>query len=113
VSIKFPKQDEIQNIVTISGKAEDVDEAKDHVLNLTEEYLEDMAEQYLPPRAFTSSENNHAEKGAKGFHVKGGPWEAPDTNNTEEFPSMGLPAATSVSPASVGGDERSGPWGSR
>lgn len=39
VSIKFPKPGEDEKIVTIVGKEEDVDEAKDHILNLAEEYV--------------------------------------------------------------------------
>jgi predicted RNA-binding protein YlqC (UPF0109 family) len=109
VSVKFPKPgDADQKLVSISGSQENVDAAKDHILNLEEEYLEDCADQYLPPRAVQHSEGKKG-NGPSGFQVKGGPWEAPsapDTNDTEEFPSMGLPEAS-------GEDGSAAPWGPR
>jgi hypothetical protein len=42
VDVKFPRSgDPDPNIVTISGNAEDVDAAKDHILHLEEEYVSD------------------------------------------------------------------------
>lgn len=56
-----------------------------------------MVQEYAPPRRGDSDHNasGHRGKGGSGgpaqFVVKGGPWEQtmPDTNDTEEFPSMG------------------------
>jgi transcription antitermination factor NusA-like protein len=40
VDVKFPREgDNDPNIITISGQEEDVDAAKDHILNLEEEYV--------------------------------------------------------------------------
>lgn len=40
VDVKFPREsDSDPNIITISGHADDVDAAKDHILNLEEEYV--------------------------------------------------------------------------
>lgn len=94
VDIRFPRSsDPDPNIVTISGQEEDVEAAKDHILNLEEEYLEDEGTEYLPPRLPQSSECQS--KGLSGFVVKGAPWEqvAPDTSNKEEFPLFGLPTS--------------------
>jgi len=97
VEIRFPRSsDPDPNIVTIRGQEEDVEAAKDHILNLEEEYLEDEGTEYLPPRTAQSSESES--KGSSGFVVKGAPWEqvAPDTSNKEEFPSFGLPSSDPV-----------------
>lgn len=118
VEIRFPRSSDTDpNIVTISGQDEDVEAAKDHILNLEEEYvsltirvscslltkfhfyfislqLEDEGTEYLPPRSAQSSESKGV--GGSGFVVKGAPWEqvAPDTSNKEEFPSFGLPTSS-------------------
>ena len=40
VMVKFPKEGDVeQNVVQVSGKEEDVEAAKDHILNLEEEYV--------------------------------------------------------------------------
>jgi hypothetical protein len=40
VDIRFPRSDSHNpDLVVISGLAENVDEAKDHILNLAEEYV--------------------------------------------------------------------------
>ncbi|KAI1301765.1 Vigilin [Halotydeus destructor] len=108
VSIKFPQSgDADPNLVSISGQDEDVEDAIDHILNLEAEFLEDAEEQYRAPRSMANSNSNDSPAGGKKeFVVKGAPWSAPDTNNTEEFPSFGINAS--------GGDEpSSSPWGPR
>ena len=72
--------------------------------------LDDVAENYLPPRSSNNNDSGRAGNGSQGFYVKGAPWDAgsqsaPNTEDTEEFPSMGLPSAS--------GDEPSTPWGPR
>lgn len=46
VEIRFPKQgeDENPNAITIIGSPDAVSEAKDHILNLEEEYMEDIVD---------------------------------------------------------------------
>ncbi|CAG2115876.1 unnamed protein product, partial [Medioppia subpectinata] len=118
VDIRFPRSEgQNPNLVVISGLPENVDECKDHLLNLAEEYLDDVTE-YTPP-----SRQHHSERPSRegsGFVVKGGPWEqrgqqaVPDTTDAQEFPSfvndMVGPAPTPfAAPADDG--SHSTPWG--
>ncbi|XP_022819366.1 vigilin [Spodoptera litura] len=111
VDIRFPKQGD-DSIVVITGDEDNVLDAKDHLLNLAEEYMQDVADRYTRPAApslgdfgdvlgseresvnssagSTAPSAAAAGPGAAGFVVKGGPWEqrAPDTASTQEFPTM-------------------------
>jgi hypothetical protein len=50
VDIRFPRSDsQNPDLVVISGLTENVDEAKDHILNLAKEYMDDVNEQYRCP----------------------------------------------------------------
>lgn len=44
MEIKFPREDDNPNLVTIMGAPENVEECKDHLLNLSEEYMQDITE---------------------------------------------------------------------
>lgn len=99
VDIKFPRStDTDPNIVTVIGAEENVLDARDCLLNLEEEYMQDVneaeiRESYRP--SFSRGEDDGSSLGqgggVTGFVVKGGPWEqrAPDTASTSEFPSFG------------------------
>lgn len=122
VDIKFPRSDDPDpNLVVISGQEENVIEAKDHLLNLEEEYLQDVEEQQARDKQHTfnihfetSSQNSHSrgrDHHNNGFVVQGGPWEqrAPNTASVTEFPSFGRNAEEPQSaPAPIGGA-----WGAR
>ncbi|CAH1154251.1 unnamed protein product [Phaedon cochleariae] len=131
VDIKFPRSDDPDpNLVVISGQEENVTEAKDHLLNLEEEYLQDFDEQQTRERQHTlnihfdqPSQQNPPSRGGggrgNGFVVQGGPWEqraAPNTSSVTEFPSFvgggrhdsSEAHAPREAPAPVGGA-----WGSR
>ncbi|KAK2586764.1 hypothetical protein KPH14_011792 [Odynerus spinipes] len=114
VDIKFPrKTDPDPNVVTIKGAEENVADAKDRLLNLEEEYMQDVLENEYrenlraPHHDDGGLTNN---EGESGFIVKGGPWEqqkqqnAPNTASVEEFPQFAgyshVPIATP-----------DGPWG--
>jgi len=119
VEIKFPRdneRDENPNAVTIIGSEEAVSDAKDHLLNLEEEFLQDVID--MPgPREVTNdfstvleSAMNHRTK-KEGFVVQGAPWEkknkkAPNTASHEDFPDFGLGAAPRDTPISSA-------WGQR
>ncbi|XP_015787332.1 vigilin [Tetranychus urticae] len=118
VEVKFPKENSSNpNLVTISGEPENIERAKDHLLELQDEYLDDVVEQYRPPSKKIVEEDYIPRGESRGFYVKGGPWEQqqqqqqqsmPDTTNAEEFPSMlgsGGGSDASESPKSRG-------WGS-
>ncbi|CAH1957707.1 unnamed protein product [Acanthoscelides obtectus] len=126
VDIKFPRSDEPDpNLVVISGQEENVSDARDHLLNLEEEYLQDVEE--LQIREKTHTLNVHLEavsstSPSNGFVVPGGPWEqrgsgghtapAPDTASVTDFPAFGRGGPGS-------GDQQSaaapiaGAWGAR
>ncbi|XP_054285585.1 LOW QUALITY PROTEIN: vigilin [Macrosteles quadrilineatus] len=112
VEIKFPRSSDPEpDLVVISGAEADCEEAKDHLLNLEEEYLQDVTEtSYGRPEEtnnFFGNNNSKAGGAKEGFVVKGGPWEqqAPDTTSTEDFPSFG--GGTTHAPASASS------WGPR
>ncbi|GFR28209.1 vigilin [Trichonephila clavata] len=99
VDIRFPRSsDPDPDIVVIQGAEDDVLDVKDHLLNLEEEYLQDLREkdlmrQYTMPPSRNGTHDSEANRNDKGFVVKGAPWDkkgaAPDTTNTQEFPSFG------------------------
>ncbi|KAK7086534.1 hypothetical protein SK128_008145 [Halocaridina rubra] len=112
VEIKFPRGDDNADSVTIIGAVENVEECKDHLLNLMEEYMQDIVERedmevYMNPNKsnnlFQSDESSHHQgrDGTKqGFVVSGAPWtqEAPNMNSSEDFPSMGAPSPPVAAP---------------
>ncbi|CAL1268500.1 unnamed protein product [Larinioides sclopetarius] len=99
VDIRFPRSsDPDPDLVVIQGAEDDVLDAKDHLLNLEEEYIQDLRErdlmrQYTMPPSRNGTHENETHRNDKGFVVKGAPWDkkgaAPDTTNTQEFPSFG------------------------
>lgn len=100
VDIRFPRDtDENPDLVLISGAEEQVMDAKEHLQNLEEEYLQDLRENEMM-RQYTMAPSRHQEDQTRptqqGFVVKGGPWEqkVPDTTSSTEFPSFGAEADT-------------------
>lgn len=60
VDIKFPRaEDDNPNLVIITGHEDCVLDCKDHLLNLEEEYLQDVteAEMYRPMSAYRSDDS--------------------------------------------------------
>lgn len=95
VDIRFPREgDEDKDIIFISGAEDDIEDCKDHLLNIEEEFLQDiidneyMRELQQPP---SRAEGGRYNKGPKdqGFVVRGAPWDVPDTNSTDDFPTFG------------------------
>ncbi|XP_068630109.1 vigilin isoform X1 [Battus philenor] len=121
VDIRFPKNGD-DSVVVITGEEDNVLDAKDHLLNMAEEYLQDVVDRYQRPAAPSlgdfgdvlnndTSTPNSGPAGSTGFVVKGGPWEqrAPDTASTHEFPTMpGAPA-----PVSAPAQQAPAAWGPR
>ena len=75
--------------MTISGTDYNrIYDAKDYLLNLEEEYIQDVTDneymqQYTAPSQNRGSSESKNEKQSNGFVVKGAPWEhAPDTQVT-------------------------------
>ncbi|XP_002734359.3 vigilin-like [Saccoglossus kowalevskii] len=111
VDIRFPRGNDVDpDLVTITGMEDDVLDAKDHLLNLEEEFMQDITErsmlqQYMSPPRSTSE---YREKNQpRGFVVRDAPWnKPPDTTSTQEYPSLGSVAAA---PTSGGNAPRWGP----
>ncbi|XP_016089595.1 vigilin-like [Sinocyclocheilus grahami] len=112
VDVRFPQSGAAKpNLVTVTGRPEQVDEAIDHLLNLEEEYLSDVVENeakmaYMKPSGSTASSMEEPRGPSKGFVVREAPWatgneKAPDMSSSEEFPSFGAPVTNA----------RSSPWG--
>jgi polyribonucleotide nucleotidyltransferase len=98
VEIKFPRDgDHNPNAVIIIGSEEAVESCKDHLLNLEEEYLQDVVDMPAKqPNTFTQifeeTLRGNQSNDKKGFIVQGAPWErlAPNTNSHEDFPDFGI-----------------------
>ncbi|XP_055371640.1 vigilin [Condylostylus longicornis] len=95
VDIKFPKEgDPNPNAIVIIGKEDDVENAREHILCLEEEYLQDV--NYTIQQVFDQPNTN-----SNGFVVQGAPWEqgknekptndvvAPNTQSQKDFPDFG------------------------
>lgn len=110
VDLRFPQSGAADpNLVTVTGRPELVDEAIDHLLNLEEEYLADVAENeskmaYMRPSGSASASSDEPRGPSKGFVVREAPWatdKAPDMSSAEDFPSFGAPVAAA----------KASPWG--
>lgn len=104
VDIRFPGRDApMPDLVTITGNEEDVYDCREYLLNMAEEYLQDIVErealdQYRYPK---DTANSNAEGVNVGFRVIDAPWSAPDTNSTTDFPDL----------ASASGPRSTPTWG--
>ncbi|XP_042234128.1 vigilin-like [Homarus americanus] len=110
VEIKFPRGDDDPNMVVIMGSVENVDECRDHLLNLMEEYMQEISEieemeVYIAQKPGHGGGPGNANPGGpkkheQGFVVSGAPWtqEAPNMDSSEDFPSMGAPTVTHTAP---------------
>ena len=94
VDIKFPNRESGNpDIVTVTGAEDDVMECKDHLLNLEEEYMQDvhdaeMMDQYKFNRGGDQENGDHPRQA--GFTVRNAPWSnAPDTSSMQDFPTFG------------------------
>lgn len=102
VEVKFPRGGSDPNEVTILGNEENVERCIDELLNLAEEYLQDLSdEEDIQQYTVTSSTGNRTESSPvadKGFVLEGAPWtQPPNMDSSEDFPSMGSAAAPSSS----------------
>ncbi|XP_071109075.1 vigilin-like [Haliotis cracherodii] len=106
VDIRFPRpEDGDPDIVTITGMDDNVYECQDHLLNLQEEFLQDVIDQeYIKqlqrPPSKQDGDNRGGPPDQRGFVVKDAPWDkTPDTASTEEFPAFGAVVAPKSSHA--------------
>jgi len=92
VAIRFSKD---EDIVTVTGAQDKVEECIEHILNLEEEYNQDMEEQeetrkFEVPDHRESRGRGRGKPAAAPFAVRNAPWhQSVDTSNMEDFPSLG------------------------
>ncbi|XP_052820157.1 vigilin-like [Mya arenaria] len=106
VDLRFPRGNDDKDILVISGAEDDVYECKDHLLNMEEEFLQDIIDdEYLKSLQKPSRIEPERPKRSEnpGFYTKNAPWDkddgsAPDTSSTSEFP--GATGGSAVAPKS-------------
>ncbi|XP_053378526.1 vigilin-like [Mercenaria mercenaria] len=104
VDLRFPRGNDNPDIIVISGAEDDVYDCKDHLLNIEEEFLQDVLDnEYI--QSLTQAPSRKSEEprvNDRGFAVKNAPWDsAPDTSSTAEFPSFpGASGGNAVAPNS-------------
>lgn len=113
VDIKFARKIDFDpDIVTVIGTEENVADAVDRLLNLEEEYMQDVEDNEYRENLRSAQRDERASGNNEndwGFIVKGGPWEqqqqsAPNTASVEDFPQF---AGYSHVPVTT----PDGPWG--
>ncbi|KFB44551.1 hypothetical protein ZHAS_00012431 [Anopheles sinensis] len=97
VEVNFPRmEDTDKSLVVLAGTPDNVEACRDYLLNLEEEYLQDVTAAPSAPTTFSqlmedsmSNQQQHANK--QGFVVSGAPWErkTPNTQSLEDFPDFG------------------------
>jgi predicted PilT family ATPase len=101
VDIRFPK-DKGSGVVVIQGLEENVEDAKEHLITLAEDYMQDVFErdeeiqlmrQYTRPQAMSGGQSRS--NASTGFVVRDAPWSGP---SAEEFPSLGSKNSTGAKP---------------
>jgi transcription antitermination factor NusA-like protein len=100
VDVRFPGRDsENPNLVVITGREVAVLVCRDKLLELEDEYLQDVSDrEYLNSFSKDTSDGQASSLSvnpvlSEGFAVKGAPWSAPDTNSMDDFPDLGAVAA--------------------
>lgn len=113
VDIKFPsKESGDPDIVFVSGSEENVLDCKDHLLNLQEEYMQDVTEkelmeQYRHPPSRGGDGGGPGHRDPRGFVVRNAPWSSPvpDTSSEADFPDFlavtAKPVAQTAAPAAA------------
>ncbi|XP_055631121.1 vigilin [Toxorhynchites rutilus septentrionalis] len=102
VEINFPRpEDPDQSLIVIAGNNQDnVEACRDHLLNLEEEYLQDVVtavptQQTTFTKILEDTMTSREQRPRHGFVVQGAPWQrkTPNTQSQEDFPDFGLGAA--------------------
>ncbi|XP_049542273.1 vigilin [Anopheles darlingi] len=94
VEITFPRpEDADKSLVTLAGTPDNVEACRDYLLNLEEEFLQDVSAAPTAPTTFSQimEDVSHANANKQGFIVSGAPWErkTPNTQSLEDFPDFG------------------------
>lgn len=101
VEIKFPRDNDDPDTIYITGLEDHVLDCKDHLLNLEEEYMQDMIdfEGYVDPRSHRNNDSTPVVN-QKGFFVRDAPW---SLSSTTDFPDV---REANVAPVTSNGDIR-------
>jgi polyribonucleotide nucleotidyltransferase len=114
VDIRMPgREAEDPDLVVITGREDDVYDCRDHLLNLEEEYVQDIVEtpSYSGANQGYSDSRGQSQGGSggaqmsKGFIVRDAPWSQSYTYSDENFPDLGAAApsaSTSAAPTISG-----------
>uniref|UniRef100_A0A182T6J2 K Homology domain-containing protein n=1 Tax=Anopheles maculatus TaxID=74869 RepID=A0A182T6J2_9DIPT len=96
VDITFPRMDDAdKSLVTLAGTPDNVEACRDYLLNLEEEFLQDVSAAPTQPTSFSQIMEDtlaNQQTNKQGFVVTGAPWErkaAPNTQSLEDFPDFG------------------------
>ncbi|XP_053677123.1 vigilin [Anopheles nili] len=95
VEITFPRMDDAdKSLVTLAGTPDNVEACRDYLLNLEEEFLQDVSAAPTQPTSFSQIMEDtlsNQQTNKQGFVVSGAPWErkAPNTQSLEDFPDFG------------------------
>lgn len=108
VDIRFPQN---QDLITVTGRQDHVEECIEHILNLEEEYMQDVVEREETNRYTRSShprDHGRQSRNQQPFMVRDAPWhQQVDTNSMDDFPSL------SASGSMGKGSYNSSAWGRR
>uniref|UniRef100_A0A182PN90 K Homology domain-containing protein n=1 Tax=Anopheles epiroticus TaxID=199890 RepID=A0A182PN90_9DIPT len=95
VDITFPRmEDADKSLVTLAGTPDNVESCRDYLLNLEEEFLQDVSAAPTQPTSFSQIMEDtmaNQQTNKQGFVVSGAPWERkpPNTLSMEDFPDFG------------------------
>ncbi|XP_035908442.1 vigilin [Anopheles stephensi] len=95
VDITFPRMDDAdKSLVILAGTPDNVEACRDYLLNLEEEFLQDVSAAPTQPTSFSQIMEDtlaNQQTNKQGFVVSGAPWErkAPNTQSLEDFPDFG------------------------
>jgi len=112
VDIKFPREEDPDpDTVVIMGSEDAVADCRDHLLNMEEEFLQDLEERGWMDEYMKPVENSSADQpkgNSKGFQVTKAPWHGGASE--ENFPTLGggssAPSSSASSKPPVWGPRR-------
>merc|ERR1712137_1014319 len=110
VEIRFPDEGADPDIISVIGAEANVQECVDYILNLAEEYMQDIdddssTQQYLRSSKQEGSHGKRAGPGQTGFVVAGAPWEQQQHQNKQQAPQQQQQRAPVVAPNTLSNEE--------
>lgn len=101
------------NTVTVEGNQENVEECKEHLLEIAEEYMDAVLDR-MEQEGNMAQYSRPTSQPQQGYFVRGAPWQqpgappqiAPDTTDMSAFPGLGSNSAPMPQPGSWGRNKR-------